>query len=130
MPDTKILSAERVEAVFVDCLYKDGEDTSDHIPAEGIVSTAGFKPSKIEQYRDEIHNMLGELPDNFRSSGGGGWSFLNACMDKHGYQWTGLHRTMEHLVQLGIATGEVEYLLPREMWSALPGGMPYFAVKQ
>jgi hypothetical protein len=29
---------------------------------------------------------------------------------------------------LGIATKQAEILLPREMWPALPGGMPYIAV--
>ena len=41
-----------------------------------------------------------------------------------------MHQTQEQPVQLGIAIGEVEYRLPREMWSAFPGGMPYFMVKQ
>ena len=55
---------------------------------------------------------------------------MNACMDKSGRQWTGMHLTMEYLFLLGIAIGEVEYLLPREMWEAFPGGMPYLVVKQ
>ena len=57
-------------------------------------------------------------------------SFLDACMDKHGNQWTDFHQTMEQLVQLGIAIGEVEYCLPRDLWSALPGGVPFLVVKQ
>ena len=128
--DTEVLTAQHVEAVFMDCLLKDGEDTSDHIVAEGIVRTVGFHPDRIEEHRQEIHDMLAELPDEFKTSGGGGYSFLNACMDKHGNQWTGLHLTQEQLVQLGIAIGEVEYCLPRDMWVAFPGGMPYFIVKQ
>ena len=131
MPDTKILTAERVEAIFYDCLFKDGEDTSNHIFAEGIVSNVGLNPERVEKNRQAIHDMLGELPEQFlESTGGGGWSFLNACVDKHGYQWTGMHRTQEQLVQLGIAIGEVEYCLPRAVWNVLPGGVPYFVVKQ
>ena len=74
--------------------------------------------------------MLAELSDDFKTSGGGGMSFLNACMDKHGNQWTGMHLRQEQLVQLGIAIGEVEYAASREMWRLFPGGMPYFVVKQ
>ncbi len=35
---------------------------------------------------------------------------------------------MEALVVLGIASGFVKYPMPREMWSALPGGMPYIVI--
>lgn len=128
--DTEVLIPEHVQAVFMACLFKDGEDTSDHIVADGIVQTVGFHPGRIEEHRQEIHNMLAELPDEFRASNGGGSSFLNACMNKHGNQWTGVHQTQEQLVQLGIAIGEVEYCLPRDMWKILPGGMPYIAVRQ
>lgn len=126
-----VLSADNVENIFIDCLYNDGEDTSDHILAEGVMLNAGFKPEKIEEHRQEIHNMLADLPDQFKeSTGGGGWSFLQACVDKNNRQWTGMHQTMDQLVLLGLAIGEVEYCLPRELWPALPGGMPYFVVKQ
>jgi hypothetical protein len=128
--DTNVLTSDHVEAVFVDCLFKDGEDTANHIVCEGIVQLVGLNPERVEKHRQEIHDMLAELPDPFRQSVGGGWSFLDACEDRHGNQWTGLHRTMEQLVQLGIAIGEVEYLMSREMWSVFPGGMPYFVVKQ
>ncbi len=128
--DTNTLTGDLVNTIFLDCLFKDGEDTSSHIIAEGIVRTVGFHPGRIEGHRQEIHDMLAELPDEFKTSSGGGHSFLNACMDKHGNQWTGMHQTQEQLVQLGIAIGEVEYCLPREMWSVFPGGAPYFMVKQ
>jgi hypothetical protein len=124
------LTAEHVNAVFMDCIFKDGEDTSNHVVAEGIAHTVGFNPERLESHRQEITDMLAELPDDFKVSGGGGYSFLNACLDRNGNQWTGLHQTMEQLVQLGIATNQVEYCLPRDMWSAFPGGMPYFMVKQ
>lgn len=128
--DTEVLTPQHVETVFMDCLFNDDEDSNEHIVAEGIVSTVGFHPGRIEEHRREIHDMLAELPDEFKTSGGGGYSFLNVCMDKHGNQWTGLDLIMEQLVQLGIAIGEVEYCLPRDMWSVLPNGMPYFMVKQ
>lgn len=128
--DNYFLTGERVSAVFMACLFRDGEDISDHIVAEGIVHTVGFHPGRIEEHRQEIQDMLAELPDEFKASGGGGYSFLNACFDKHGNQWTGLHQTQEQLVQLGIAIGEVAYCLPRDLWGVFPGGMPYFTVKQ
>lgn len=123
-----VLDPERVKAIFLDCLFKDGEDTSNHVKAEGIVRHVGFHPERLNSHKEEIETLLDELPDEFKKSGGGGWSFLNACNDKHGNQWTGLRLQMEQLFQLGIGIGKVKSLLPREMWSALPGNMPYYVI--
>lgn len=120
------LNPDKVYEIFTDCLYREGEDTTGHIVAEGIVQTVGFHPQRVESHRSEVEALLEELPDTFRRSDGGGWSFLEACKDRHGRQWTGMHQTMEQLVQLGIGIGKVQYLLPREAWAIMPGGMPYF----
>jgi hypothetical protein len=120
-----MLDPNRVEEIFVDCLA-DGRE--DHVVAEGITCKVGLNPTRLENHRSEIEAMLDELPDEFKRSVGGGWSFLNACNDKHGNQWTGLHQRMEQLFQLGIGIGKVEAQLPRKMWAALPGGMPYYVI--
>jgi hypothetical protein len=123
-----ILTADKVREIFLDCLFKDGEDTEKHVQAEGVVYSVGFHPERLQQHRQEILTLLFELPDQFQYDKGGGWSFLNACDDRHGVQWTGEHQTMEQLVQLGVGIGAVKYLLPRDLWAALPGGVPYFSV--
>ena len=122
------LDPEQVNKIFADCLFRKDEDTSKHIKAEGITMTVGFHPERLENHKVEIEAMLGELPEEFKKSSGGGWSFLNACNDKHGNQWTGLNQRMEQLFQLGIGIGKVQSLLPREAWSILPGGMPYYII--
>jgi hypothetical protein len=121
------LTSERVSTVFFDCLFRDDEDTSGHIPAKGIVTNVGFHPGRITDHKGDIVEMLGELPDQFHETKGGGWSFLNACQDRHGNQWTDLHQTMEQLFLLGIGAGLVKELMP-EMRSIFPGGMPYYVV--
>lgn len=123
------LDPQRVSEIFLDCLFRDGEDPSTCTTAEGIMSTVGFHPGRLHAHTPEIESLLGELPDEFMESKGGGWSFLNACMDKRGHLWTGMHQTMDQLFMLGIAAGKAAYALPREMWSALPGEMPYLIVK-
>ncbi len=128
MSTTTVLNAERVNAIFMDCLFRDGEDTSKHVKAEGIVRNVGFHPERLESHRAEVEAMLNELPEQFHKKSGGGWSFLNACNDKHGNQWTGLHQRMEQLFQLGIGIGTVQCQMPREMWPVLPGGMPYYVI--
>lgn len=87
----------------------------------------GFHPERLESHKQEIKNLLMGLPRQFREKEGGGWSFLQACMDKDGNQW-GEHKDVEALVCLGIATGQAKFQLPRDMWKVLPGGMPYFVV--
>ena len=128
MSTQTVLDPERINAVFMDCLFRDGEDTTNHVKTEGITRNVGLHPERLESHKTEIEGMLDELPDEFKKSGGGGWSFLNACNDKHGNQWTGLHQRMEQLFQLGIGIGKVQCQIPREMWSVLPGGMPYCVI--
>ena len=123
------LTSENVERIFMDCLFKEGEDTSNYIPAEGVTTNVGFHPERIESHKDEIASMLSELPEEFKEKTGGGWTFLNAFNDKNGQQWTSLHRRMEQLFQLGIGIGKVSYLMPRDMWRIFPGGMPYLVIK-
>lgn len=62
------------------------------------------------------------------SGQGKGYSFLGACLDKNGRQWTGQHLLMEELMLMGIAIEKVKILLPRKCWGIFPGGMPYFVV--
>lgn len=123
-----VLNSDRVEKVLLACLHDDGEDTSNAVIVEGIVGPFGFRLDRLEENRPTIKEMLAELPDEFMASGGGGWSFLNACDDRHGEQWTGMHRAMDQLFCLGRGIGVVDEVLPREMWGALPGGMPYYRI--
>lgn len=126
-----LIDAERVVEITRDCLAEDADDPS-NIVVEGIVHNYALVLSKLNEHRIEVAGMLVRLPMQFRPAamgGGGGWSFLNACNDSNGEQWTGVHLTMESLFVLGIGMGLAEWLLPKDMWSALPGGMPYVAVK-
>lgn len=129
------LTADRVKAVFLDSLFTDAEAAGlgrDQIQAaaviaEGISSNYGFHPQRLASHRADVYAMLNELPDKFRASGGGGASFLEARVDRHGAPWTGFDRIAEQLFALGIALGLAKWLLPRAMWNALPGGVPYAA---
>lgn len=127
---SEVLNGERVESVLKACLHDDDDPQDVVVIGEGIVESFGFRPDRLAENRDAIREMLAELPDTFRvgPGGGGGWSFLNACDDRHGEQWTGFHRTMNMLFCLGLAAGFVKCVLPREMWAALPGGMPYYQI--
>lgn len=130
------LTPQAVNKLIRYCLYKDeeivdkeGEPPEGAILVEGITRKYGFHPGRIAEKREEIRELLSELPNEFREEMGGGWTFLNACNDRHGKLWTGEHRIMEALFSLGIAAGLAEWLLPREMWTAMPGGVPYIVLK-
>jgi hypothetical protein len=137
-----LINGNRVEEILKDCLFSDpelkrsddGEIESMKIPAdavkaEGIMNTFMFNRARLEARRDEITEMLMNLPEPFRATKGGGWSFLSACQDRNDEQWTGLHLRMDQLFVLGIAIGRAKFLMPRSMWAAMPGGMPYLVIE-
>jgi hypothetical protein len=129
-----LIDSSRVREIFLECMYgreelKDGKPIEgESIKAEGIVCTVGFHPGRLESHREEVKGMLEGLPLQFRSNEGQGWTFLNACNDRNGVQWTNMHQRMEQLFQLGIGLGLAKCLMPRELWAVLPGGMPYYSV--
>lgn len=128
------LTSENVEKVFLDCLFEDEsspeEREKSQIVVEGILNKYGFDLQKIGEHEDDISSMLKQLPKEFQEKTGGGWSFLNACNREDGEQWTGLHLNQEKLLTLGIAAGWAKIQLPRELWVAFPGGVPYFVVHE
>jgi len=134
------LTAEAVSQIVKECLPKDdsltdeqkaklekGEVVDGYVTARGAVMGFCFVKSEIEKNRTEIEALLRQLPEQFMKDKGGGWSFLNACVTRADEQW-GEHRNIDELICLGMALGVVSFQLPREMWPALPGGMPYFCV--
>ena len=123
---SKELTAENVENLHNACLTT---KHSNFVTIFGIQNNYTYDKSDIELYKEEIRSMLMQLPETFRKSKGGGWSFLNMCMRADDVQWTGLHSTVEKLVTLGMAADLCDYILPREMWKVLPGEMPYIVIK-
>jgi hypothetical protein len=122
------LYPEIVEAFFNVCLFRQGEKPEKMVKVEGIKEVQ-FDTERLKSLKTEIIAMLDELPDQFRKSGGGGASFLDASFDKYGRQWTGLQMHMEQLFLLGIGIGKVRLLFPRrESLSTLPGGIPYYII--
>lgn len=122
------LTDQNVQHVFNFCQLKNDESNLNAVRADGIMSSGTFHPGRLREKENEIIEMLGELPDQFKVSGGGGWSFLNLCEDKFGVQWTGFHSVCDQLVILGLSIEKVSYSFPRDYWSALPGSVPYLIV--
>lgn len=128
-----VINSERVNEMFHDSLYReeevvDGKEPEGCVPADGIVINVGFHPQRLEAHREEVRKYLAELPDAFHVNKGGGMSFLMACNDRRGNQWTDLHQRMEQLFQLGIGLGLAKWVMERSFWALMPGGMPYVQV--
>lgn len=127
------LTAKLVSTIFMDCLFTDkemapGTDvTSKAIMAEGVTTDVGFHPDRLNDWKPRIVDLLDQIPENFHEDTGGGWSFLNACVDRNGDQW-GEQMHVQELLLLGLAIGRIKYCLPKQYWSTLPGGVPYFMV--
>lgn len=119
------LTSENVEKIFMKCFT---ESQASAVKCDVVVHSFLFSRDKLQEYKEDIVALLSCLPEEFMTKTGGGCSFLAACNDRNGNQWTGLHLMMEKLFALGIGIGKVKCLVPRELWVMLPGEMPYFVV--
>jgi hypothetical protein len=122
------LTSENVSQVFLHCLFKEGEDTSNHVAVKGITLSVGFHPERLKEKSSQIDDLLDQLPVEFHEKGGGGMSFLQSGIDKNGRHW-GEHKNMQELFLLGVGTGRIAKPFPDELVDSLPGGVPYFIVK-
>jgi hypothetical protein len=124
-----LISAIEVKQIFVSCLFNqneiiNGQTIIPPLVVQGIQAKFGFHPDRIKEAAPIITNYLNQLPADFKS----GASFLNLCMTNSGEQWTGEHSICELLMVMGIAIGKAAYTAPKELWNALPGGMPYVVI--
>lgn len=133
-----MIDTEKLNQMFLDCFPAAGvgkevlRDKSKYVVVQGISARFGFDKAKLAAHAPEVRSMLEQLPVKFRPAsegGGGGASFLEMPLTEGGEQW-GEHINCEQLLSLALGLGWAEYCLPREMWSALPGGMPYVALKE
>jgi hypothetical protein len=131
--DKDINKAEEVRRILMECLYTEEETNGgqevpkDAVLVEGIVNNFGFHPERLEAHREQVRELLNEMPDDFHAGKGGGMSFLQMCVDKHGQHWAE-HPTLGALLALGIGLKMAVFPLPRQVWGILPGGVPYVII--
>lgn len=125
------LTAQNVVDTMLSCVFENGTPEAEILAravlVEGIMCKFGFDPEKLKAKEADIASMLEQLPHQFRANVGGGYSFLAACLRADGVHWAE-HKTMDELFCLGMAIGKVKLCAPRELWTSLPGGMPYYVI--
>lgn len=125
-----IPNSNKIHEIFLDCLPKEHGGPDDPKPCifvEGLQQVFAFDPQKIEMHLTEIKEMLDDLDPEFHEENGGGMSFLKMPFTKDDKQW-GEQFSARELMELSIAMGYMQYLMPREFWAALPGGVPYVVI--
>ena len=124
------LTAENVPTVMKGCMFtrekapQGAEAPEGAVVVRGIIYKFGFHPERLEASRESVAAMLEDLEPIFRHDIGGGYTFMSMVVTREGVQW-GEQRNAEQLLVLGLALGYLRYCAPREMWPALPGGVPY-----
>lgn len=118
LPGIYLSSSELKELI---AKFKDNETVEGVTTVTGIIHSFAFHTKALEKYKDAILKELKEMQQIFFTEG---TSFLSMAIDEQDVHW-GEHRDMEGLLVLGIAIKHAKYLLPREAWPALPGGVPY-----
>ena len=128
---SQLLTALAVRELALDCLLAP-DQVQVLVEVQSVRTRFGFARDRLDHNRARIQELLAQLPPEFRAMGSGpaargGWTFLNACVRADGVHW-GEHPDVELLLALGLAIGSVRWLLERELWDVLPGGMPYFYI--
>lgn len=120
-----VLTSKKVYDIYRNCLITGRErnnnvPTVDFIIGEGVNEFSLFSAERLDENKEKIITLIDELPNIDE-----GTSFLNMCCDKNGRRWTGERYVVDLLVQLGVATGMLDYCVSRDEWKSFPGGVPY-----
>jgi len=103
------------------CMFKPEEFddlqyfSSNSITVTGISMKVCYDKSKIDKYREIIVNLIDSIPGIED-----GVSILD--LPKNNKKISTY--SCELLMCLGVASGEIEYMYPRDMWENLPNGFP------
>lgn len=126
-----LINSTRLTEIFMDCLLNNdelnekGEPIIETIYAKGIAIDVHFNKERINNYKEEIENMVDNLDEVFYK----GHSFLRMCIDKNNNQWTSHHVIQEQLLLLALSIDKMRYCMAKEDWWLFPGSVPYVISK-
>jgi hypothetical protein len=122
-----MIDALEINKMIRDCFFKPEEgkpNEGEFVKVEGLIKNFGFHPKRLADKKARLIELMNDLHPNFMKNTGGGWTFLNLPFEKDGRHW-GEHPDCEAFIAMCIGNGLAKYSMPREMWDALPGGVPY-----
>src|SRR5262245_35596388 len=114
------LTAENVQAVFLDSLDL---DASDGVRVHGVFSEITFHPVRLKSHTEAVRAFLGKLSTRFYADRGGGHSFAKVGTRRDGARWGG-RPDSDRLVSLGMGLGLVQFCLDRSRWHLFPESYP------
>lgn len=104
-----MLVAERVEAVYLDCIFSFEDRTRLFWTVIGPSGMhVGLNPARVGRHLEEIESFLAQFPPNFYKVNGPLAKLQRPFLDRAGNQWTDDVEKVIMLVVLGIAIGRVE----------------------
>jgi len=117
--------AAHVDAMVKHSLFSQGEEERDRVIVDGFVQTFAFHRDRLEANRSAIKILIRDVVDDtFLLGGGGGNTAIYLTVDRTGQNWAD-QATAEAFFCLAAGLGLATYSVPRELWVAMPGGMPY-----
>lgn len=104
-----MIYAERVEAIYLDCLYRMDDETRMYwtvINPNGV--HVGFNPARVGQHLADIESILSMFPPKFYEVNGPGAPLSEACHDYTGKMWASDLDQVVMIFVLGMAIGRVK----------------------
>ena len=130
MHTTLTLCDAHVVEVFKKCLLQPTEAGQKYVFVVGIgmFNSTRFHAGRLEAHRQEIIDMLAELPTEFQNCIGN--DMRKAVYIKYGWRWTTSLDSVNKLIQLGDAIDQVQRYPVRRFWHRKSDALTYFYVKQ
>lgn len=128
MTEEAVLTPERVEEVFRNCMRRKTDTKDDLVRAEGQILPYGFSRTRLDEHSDTIRAFLAELPGELHESTGTGGNIRQAHHKSDGSTWTDEYLVVEHLVALGTATEMIRWLYPSSWRAMFECGLPVFVI--
>lgn len=128
-----MITSKRIGEIFLECIAKEGDNPDEYIHTESVVRSirdTTFHKGRLNNHQEEICALLAELACDFQMDEHASISFEFAKANRYGEFWTDKNTPVDQLFQLAIAVGKAHYLLPRDKWNLLPGGMPVYVLTQ
>lgn len=119
------LTEATVDRIYKDCLAtrEDIENEDDYTKAEGIDSVSFFNTEKLNNHKNEVKELVGQIRCIDK-----GISFLNMSFDHNGSHTTSYKSHMCQLIKLGVASGFLQYTVDRQCIDNLPVYVPFIVL--